>query len=86
VASILLFFINRLARACGKIVGDIRELERLFSVYKVEGNSKILLGGLVERRKSRRSKSNRAGLMEMAKRKFAESPDEDIKIFLREEK
>lgn len=61
-------------------------MERLFSVYKVEGTSKILLGGLVERRKSRRRKSNRGGLVEMAKRKFTESPDEDIKIFLMEEK
>ena len=67
-------------------MGDLRELERLFSVYKVEGGTKILLGGLVERRKSSRRKSNRGGLVEMAKRKFAESPDEDIKIVLREEK
>jgi hypothetical protein len=56
--------------ARGKIEGDICELERLFSVYKIEGGTKILLGGLVER---------------IAKRKFAETPDEDIKIFLREE-
>ncbi|MGB3400282.1 MAG: hypothetical protein WBA34_08965 [Candidatus Deferrimicrobiaceae bacterium] len=61
-------------------------MEQLFSVYKVEGKTRILVGGLVERRKSRRIKSNRSMLMEMAKRKFAESPDEDIKIFLREEK
>jgi hypothetical protein len=66
-------------------VGDIRELERLFSVYKVEGGTKILLGGLVERRKSSRRKSNEGGLVECAKRKFAESTDEDIKIFLMEE-
>jgi len=66
-------------------VGDILELEKLFSVYKVEGKNRILLGGLVERRKSGRRKLNRDGLVEMAKRKFAESPDEDIKIFLREE-
>ena len=66
--------------------GDISELERLFSVYKVEDGTKILLGGLVERRKSGNRKSNRGGLVELAKRKFAESPDEDIKIFLREEK
>ena len=65
---------------------DIREVERLFSVYKVEGKSRILLGGLVERRKSRRVKSNRVGLVELAKRKFTESPDEDIKIVLKEEK
>jgi len=61
-------------------------LERLFSVYKIEGKTRILLGGLVERRKSRRRESNRSMLVEMAKRKFAESPDEDIKIILREEK
>lgn len=78
--------IHILTRACGKIVGDISELERLFSVYKVEGKTKILLGGIVERRKSRNRKSNRSMLVEMAKRKFAESTDEDIKIFLREEK
>ena len=65
---------------------DIRELERLFAVYKVEGKTKVLLGGLVERRKSPRGISNEAGLVECAKRKFAESPGEDIKIFLREEK
>ena len=69
-----------------KLWGDTLELGRLFSVYKVEGKSRILLGGLVERRKSRRGKSNRRDLVECAKRKFAESPDEDIKIFLREEK
>jgi len=61
-------------------------MERLFSVYKVEGETRILLGGLVERRKSSRGKANRDGLVKMAKRKFAESPDEEIKIFLREEK
>ena len=61
-------------------------MERLFSVYKIEGKTRILLGGLVERRKSRRRESNRSMLVEMAKRKFAESPDEDIKIILREEK
>ncbi len=60
-------------------------MEQLFSVYKVEGKTKILLGGLVERRKSGSGTSNRSGLVEMAKRKFAESPDEDLKIFLREE-
>jgi len=72
--------------ACGKNGRYILELERLFSVYKVEGKTKVLLGGLVERRKSPRGKSNGGGLVECAKRKFAESPDEDIKIFLREEK
>ncbi len=67
-------------------MGDPLELQQLFSVYKVEGTTKILLGGVVERRKSRRRKSNRSMLVEMAKRKFAESPDEDIKIVLVEEK
>jgi len=65
---------------------DILEFEGPFSVYKVEGKTKVLLGGLVERRKSPRRKSNGGGLVECAKRKFAESPNEDIKIFLREEK
>jgi hypothetical protein len=61
-------------------------MERLFSVYKVENGTRILLGGVVERRKSRRRGSNKRGLVDIAKRKFAESPDEDIKIVLREEK
>jgi hypothetical protein len=62
------------------------EMIRLFSVYKIENGTKILLGGLVERRQSERIKSNRGGLVELAKRKFLESPDDDIKIFLMEEK
>jgi len=78
--------IHRFALGLWKKRGGYPELKRLFSVYKVEGKSRILLGGLVERRKSRRGKSNRGGLLELAKRKFAESPDEDIKIVLREEK
>ncbi len=61
-------------------------LERLFSVYKIENDQEILLGGLVERRKSRRGRSDQAGLLEMAKKKFAESPDDDFTIVLREEK
>lgn len=61
-------------------------MHQLFSVYKVEGKTKILLGGVVERRKSKRRKSNRSMLVEMAKRKFAESPGEDINIVLIEEK
>ncbi|MGB3400061.1 MAG: hypothetical protein WBA34_07810 [Candidatus Deferrimicrobiaceae bacterium] len=40
----------------------------------------------MERRKSRRGRSNREELVKLAKRKFAESPDEDIKVVLREEK
>ena len=61
-------------------------MERLYSVYKVENGAMILLGGLVERRESRRGESNRRSLEEMAKRKFAKSPDEEIEIVLMEEK
>ena len=61
-------------------------MERLYSVYKVENGAMILLGGLVERRESRRRESNRRSLEEMAKRKFAKSPDEEIEIVLMEEK
>jgi len=59
---------------------------RLFSVYKVENGSRILLGGLVERRKSSREHSNYLGLLRLARKKFAESPDEEIQIVLREER
>ena len=61
-------------------------MERLFSVYKVEKGTRVLLGGVVERRKSRRRGSNKKGLVEIAMRKFSETPDENIKIVLREEK
>ena len=61
-------------------------MERLYSVYKVENGAMILLGGVVERRESRRGESNRRSLEEMAKRKFAMSPDEEIEIVLMEEK
>ena len=61
-------------------------MSRLFSVYKVENGDKILLGGLVERRKSRLEYSNRMGLLQMARKKFAKSPDEDIQIVLKEER
>lgn len=61
-------------------------MERLYSVYKVENGAMILLGGLVERRESRRGETNRRSLEEMAKRKFAKSPDEEIEIVLMEEK
>ncbi|HAM34100.1 MAG TPA: hypothetical protein DDX05_00845 [Deltaproteobacteria bacterium] len=60
-------------------------MARLFSVYKVENGTRILLGGLVERRESTRGESNRQALVEMAKRKFAESPDDDFKVVLLEE-
>jgi hypothetical protein len=61
------------------------ELARLFAVYKVENGRMLLLGGLAERRKSRRKESNRRGLVEMAKRKYAESPNEELKVVLEEE-
>ena len=60
-------------------------MARLFSVYKVENGTRILLGGLVERRESTRRESNRRALVEMAKRKFAQSPDDDFKVILLEE-
>ncbi|MGA8752233.1 hypothetical protein [Candidatus Deferrimicrobium sp.] len=60
-------------------------MARLYAVYKVENGTKILLGGVVERRDSRRKESNHHGLVEMAKRKFAESPTEELKIVLEEE-
>ena len=61
-------------------------MTRLFSVYKVENGDRILLGGLVERRKSRRDQCDHVGLLRVARKKFAESPDEEIQIVLREEK
>ena len=61
------------------------ELARLFAVYKVENGRMLLLGGLAERRKSRRKESNRRGLVEMAKRKYAEFPNEELKVVLEEE-
>ena len=61
-------------------------MERLFSVYKVVGDARILVGGVVERSQSRRLTSNQKGLVEIAKQKFKESPDEEIKILLKEEK
>ena len=60
-------------------------MARLFAVYKVENGTRVLLGGLAERRKSRRKGSNRCGLVEMAKRKYAESPDEELRLVLKEE-
>jgi hypothetical protein len=61
------------------------EMARLFAVYKVENGKKFLLGGLVERRKFRRKESNHIGLVEMAKRKYAESPSEELRVVLEEE-
>jgi hypothetical protein len=60
-------------------------MARLYAVYKVENGTKILLGGVVERRDSRRKESNHQGLVEMAKRKFAESPTEELRVVLEEE-
>jgi len=60
-------------------------MARLFSVYKVENGAKVLLGGLVERREAARRESNRRALVEMAKRKYAESPDEELRVVLMEE-
>lgn len=61
-------------------------MPRLFSVYKVENGSRILLGGLAERRKSARKPSNRLGLLQMARKKFGEPPGEAIRIVLKEER
>jgi hypothetical protein len=60
-------------------------LARLYAVYKVENGTKVLLGGLAERRKSRRKDSNLHGLVEMAKRKYAESIREELSLVLEEE-
>ena len=60
-------------------------MARLFAVYKVENGRKLLLGGLAERRNTRRKESNHRGLVEMAKRKYAESPDEKLLVVLEEE-
>ena len=64
---------------------DAGEMARLFSVYKLENETKVLLGGLVERRKAKREESNHRGLVEMAKRKYAESPTEELRVVLEEE-
>jgi len=68
-----------------EIEEEAGEMARLFAVYKVENGTKLLLGGVVERRESRRKGSNRQGLVEMAKRKFAESPAEELRVVLEEE-
>ncbi len=60
-------------------------MARLFAVYKVENGRKLLLGGLAERRKTRRKESNLRGLVELAKRKYAESPNEELRVVLEEE-
>ena len=60
-------------------------MARLFAVYKIENGMRFLLGGLAERRKAKRKESNRRGLVEMAKRKYAESPTEELRVVLEEE-
>jgi hypothetical protein len=60
-------------------------MARLFAVYKVENGRMLLLGGLAERRNTRREGSNHWGLVEMAKRKYAESPNEELRVVLKEE-
>ena len=59
-------------------------MARLFAVYKVENGTRVLLGGLAERRKSMRKEPNWNCLVEMAKRKYAESPDEKLVVVLEE--
>jgi hypothetical protein len=66
--------------------GENFDMERLFSVYRIVGDDRILVGGLVERRRSRRMRSNQKALVEAAKRKFKELPEEEIIIILEEEK
>ena len=61
------------------------ELARLYAVYKVENGTKFLLGGLAERRESRRKESNHRGLVEMAQRKYTEYPTEELRVVLEEE-
>jgi hypothetical protein len=60
-------------------------MAHLFAVYKMENGTKVLLGGLVERRNASRKESNHRGLVEMAKRKYAESSKEELRIVLEEE-
>lgn len=64
---------------------DAGEMAQLFSVYKLENGTRVLLGGLAERRKAKREESNHRGLVEMAKRKYADSPTEELRIVLEEE-
>ena len=60
-------------------------MARLFAVYKVENGRMLLLGGLAERREAKRKESNHRGLVEMAKRKYAESPNDELRVVLEEE-
>ena len=60
-------------------------MARLFAVYKVENGMKLLLGGLAERRKTPRKESDHRDLVELAKRKYAKSADEELRVVLEEE-
>lgn len=60
-------------------------MAHIFAVYKMENGARVLLGGLAERRKSRRKESNFRGLVEVARRKYAESPKEELRVVLEEE-
>lgn len=66
-------------------VEEADELARLFAVYKVENGTRFLLGGLAERREFRRKESNDRGLVELAKRKYAEPSSEELRVVLEEE-
>jgi len=71
--------------SCRKRGEGAGKLARLFAVYKLENGTRVLLGGLAERRGSRRKKSNLRGLVEMAKQKYAEVPNEELRVVLEEE-
>ena len=60
-------------------------MAQLFSVFKLEDGKRVLLGGLAERRKAKREESNHRGLVEMAKRKYAELSSEELRVVLEEE-
>ena len=60
-------------------------MAQLFSVFKLENGKRVLLGGLAERRKAMRAESDHRGLVELAKRKYAESPTEELRVVLEEE-
>jgi len=72
------------ARCLVKRGEEAARLARLFAVYKVENGTRVLLGGLAERRQSRRKDSDLHDLVEMAKRKYATAPDENLMVVLEE--
>jgi hypothetical protein len=84
-ASILLYIDSGRKEFCKGKRQEASELARLFAVYKVENGTKYLLGGLAERRESRRRESNRRALEEMAKRKYAEPHAGEFRVVLEEE-